>query len=175
MPVATHTSVDWSKIRHYEPSDFNHPEKLDHSVVYGLDRLAFVIGKKAVVLSDWRLKSQFSDSMHPYGRAIDFTYPGLDSTEVLNKIRNQKLFTGIGMYVNAAGVVSFHVDTRTDRNPENPATWGARKGPGETEWVYTALRSIYNLVKPAAVQAAIPAVIWMFIMGFGIYWLAKRT
>ena len=90
MPVSVHTPVDWSRIKFYKPSDFKHPEKLDHSVVYGLDRLAFVIGNPALVLSDYRVDSKFADSMHKWGRAIDFTYPGIDSTEVLGIIRNQK-------------------------------------------------------------------------------------
>ncbi len=170
MPVAVHTPVDWSRIQFYEPSDFDHPEKLDHSVVYGLDRLAFVLGKKAIVLSDWRLTSQFADSMHPWGRAVDITYPDLDSMDVLNTIRNQKLFGGIGMYVNAKGVVSFHVDTRTDRSPISPATWGAQKGPNETEWVYTTLRSISDFVGPAALPLSV-----IVVMLVGIYLYTRNS
>lgn len=169
MLTAVHTSVDWSRIQFYEPSDFKHPEKLEHSVVYGLDRLAFVLGKKAIILSDWRIKSQFPDSMHLVGRAIDFTYPDIDSEKVLDIIRNQKLFSGIGMYVNAAGVVSFHVDTRTDRSPEDPATWGAQKGPNETEWVYTTLRSIYDIVRPVAMPVG-----WLVVMLVGIYFYTRK-
>lgn len=170
MPVAVHNPVDWSRIKFYEPSDFKHPEKLDHSVVYGIDRLAFVTGKKAIILSDWRLESQFADSLHPYGRAIDFVYPDLNSTDVLNIIRNQKLFSGIGMYVNAAGVVSFHVDTRTDRSPESPATWGAQKGPDQTEWVYTTLRSIADFVGPAAIPLG-----WLALMLVGVYIYTRNS
>ena len=164
MPVAVHISVDWSQIEFYGPSDFHYPDKLDHSVVYGLDRLAFVLGKKATILDDFRFVSKNRASQHLVGRAIDFTYPGLDSMKVLNAIRNHKLFSGIGMYVNQKGVVSFHVDTRTDRDPETPAIWGAQKGPNETEWVYTTLRSIIDIVEPAALPLSV-----IVVMLVGIY------
>lgn len=169
MPVAVHIPVDWSRIKFYEPSDFKHPEKLEHSVVWGLDRLAFALGKKAIILSDYRLTSKFADSMHLHGRAIDFTYPDLDSMEVLNTIRNTALFSGVAMYVNAAGIVSFHVDTRTDRSPESPATWGAQKGPNETEWVYTTLRSIIDVVGPTALPIG-----WLFVTLVSVYFLTRK-
>ncbi len=170
MPTAVFTPVDWSTIQFYQPSDFDHPEKLDDSVVRGLDRLAFVYGEKATVLSDWRLTSQFSGSMHPLGRAIDFIYPDLNSIHVLNTLRNIAYFGGYGMYRNAAGIVSFHVDTRTDRSPESPATWGARKEAGQTEWVYDSLRSIIDLVRPHALPLA-----WIAVMLVAIYFLARKS
>lgn len=171
MPVTTHNPVDWSKVKYYKPSNFKHPEKLERSVVYGLDRLAFVIGKPALVLSDWRIDSKFVDSMHPRGRAIDFTYPGIDSAKVLSVIRNQKLISGFGLYVNASGVTSFHVDTRTDRSPENPATWGAQKGLNENEWTYTSLRSIFDKY----LTTTVPSFALLLMLGVSIYWFVKKA
>lgn len=176
MPTLSITKVDWSQILYYEPSDFKHPEKLDFSVVRGLDRLAAMLGRKAVILSDFRVGSlapSGEPSVHSLGRAIDFTYPGLDPMTVLKNIQVVKCFSGYGMYVNAAGVFSFHVDTRTSRTVENPATWGASKdvATAGVGWNYKTLASIINQYIPAA----IPAFVWMAIMGFGIYWLAKRT
>ncbi len=165
-----HTPVDWSRIKFYTPSDFKHPEKLDFSVVFGIDRLAFALGKKATILGDWRLESKFTGSMHPHGKAIDFTYSDVDSTEVLNTTRSQALFGGIGMYVNAAGVVSFHVDTRTDRRPESPATWGAQKGPGQTEWEYTSLRSIIDIIGQGALPIGLIGAVLL-----GLYFLARKS
>jgi len=170
MPVAVHRGVDWSKIELYGPSDFHYPDKLDHSVVYALDRLGLALNRKAVILDDFRFVSKNRTSQHLVGRAIDFTYPDLDSMKVLNTIHYVGLFTGYGMYVNAAGVVSFHGDTRTDRSPSDPATWGAQKGVGETEWVYTTLRSIVDFVGPAALPLG-----WIVAMLVGIYFLARKS
>ncbi len=166
----TFKTVDWSTIQFYRPADFKHPEKLDDSVVRGLDRLAIALNRKARVLSDWRLRSQFSDSQHPIGRAIDFTYPDVDSTIVLNTIRDLGVFSGYGIYMNQAGAVSFHVDTRTDRSPQAPATWGARKGFAADEWAYTSLRSIVDVLKPHALP-----LIWVGILGVIIYFLARKS
>jgi hypothetical protein len=77
------------------------------------------------------------------------------------------------MYVNERGVVSFHVDSRTDRSPDNPATWGAERDRGTDQkvWAYTSLRSILEKYFPAA----LPAFVWLVIMGVGIYYFAKHS
>ena len=131
------------------------------------------LGKKAVILSDYRPISKISKSQHAEGRAIDFAYPDVEPLVVLDAIRKVRVFSGYGMYVNAQKAYSFHVDTRTDRTPDDPATWGAIKNRelGQTEWYYTALKFIEEHYIPEA----IPAIVWMVIMGFGIYWLAKRS
>ncbi len=170
MPVVPIIATNWSVISYYQPGDFKHPEKLDFELVGGLNNLAYILGVKASILSDFRLGDE---GQHGRGRAIDFAYPTVDSMTVLDAIRNMKHFSGYGMYVNERGVFSFHVDTRTDRSPDNPATWGASKDRriGQTEWAYTSLRSIIDQYFPAAV----PALVWLLIMGVGIYYLAKYT
>ena len=168
--VDLHRPVDWSRITFYQPDDFSYPDKLDHSVVHALDRLAFVLNRCAVILDDFRFQSKNRSSQHLVGRAIDFTYPGLDSTRVLDAIHNTALFSGYGYYINAAGVASFHADTRTDRSPKTPATWGAQKGPGQTEWEYTSLRSILDFVRKAALPLG-----WIVAMLVGIYFLARKS
>ncbi len=173
MPVAPIISTDWSALSWYRPGDFNHPEKLDFGVVFGLDCLATLLGVKAVILSDFRLVSDISKSQHGLGRAIDFTCPSVEPMKVLDTIQSMKHFSGYGMYVNEGGIVSFHVDTRTDRSPDNPATWGASKdrGTDQKAWTYTSLRSIIEKYFPAA----LPALVWLVIMGVGIYYLAKHS
>lgn len=170
MPTAVFTPVDWSTIQWYQPSDFSHPEKLEDSVVRGVDRLATYLGQKAVILSDFRVVSAISKSQHGLGRAIDLAYPDIDSMQVLHAIKNLNWFGGYGMYVNPAGIVSFHVDTRTDRSPESPATWGARKEAGQTEWVYNSLRSIIDLVRPHALPLG-----WVALMLVAIFFLARKS
>lgn len=170
MPVVPIKATDWSLVRNYRPGDFKHPEKLDFHVVQGVDRLTSILGVKASILDDYRVGDT---GQHGRGRAIDLTYPTIDSMTVLDTIRRMTWFSGFGMYVNELGAVSFHVDTRTDRSPDNPATWGASKDRriGQEEWTYTSLRSFIDKYFPAAV----PALVWVLIMGVGIYYLAKYT
>jgi len=173
MPVVPIITTDWSLIRNFRPGDFNHPEKLDFRVVRGVDLLSSILGEEFIILDDFRIFSKIKDSQHLLGRAIDFTVPTVEPMTVLDTIRKIKWFSGYGMYVNERGIVSFHVDTRTDRSPDNPATWGASKGReiNQREWAYTSLRSIIDKYFPAA----LPALVWVFIMGVGIYCLAEYT
>lgn len=139
----------WSRLGCYDRADFSFPDRLKDDVLLGLDKLADRIGK-AVILSDYREKSDVVESQHRLGRAIDFTYPGRDPGSVLEAIRDTKAFSGIGMYLNSKGAVSFHVDTRINRTPENPAIWGAIKaapgqaGPG---WSYMALDTVREVLR----------------------------
>jgi len=116
----------WQSLRYYRPGDFSHPDKLDFSVVNALDIITSILGLKAHILSDWRpFSPERPGSQHPLGRAIDPTWPGLDPLTVLHHIKASRLFTGFGLYRNEQGAHSFHLDTRTDRDPMSPATWGA--------------------------------------------------
>lgn len=168
------TPTDWSQIQNYRPDDFKHPEKLDHGVVLGLDNLARKLGVKAIILSDYRVVSDISKSQHGLGRAIDFTYPGLDSVLVLNSIPGLNCFSGYGMYVNEQTFgVSFHVDTRVDRTPESPATWGATKDQrtGQVAWAYTSLRSIVDKFFPTTIVG----LLWMGLASVAFYYLTRRA
>ncbi len=174
MPNSFIVSTDWSQIQNYRPEDFEHPEKLDRAVVVGLDRVATELCVKAVILSDFRVVSDVSKSQHGLGRALDFTYPNVDSALVLDAIRDSKCFSGYGMYVNEQTLgVSFHVDTRVDRTPESPATWGASKDQrtGQVAWAYTSLRSIVDkfLGDSGTVLA------WLLMAGVALYYLTKKS
>lgn len=174
MATTLITPTDWSQLQNYRPEDFKHPEKLDHGVVAGLDRLATVLGVKAIILSDYRLLSAISKSQHGLGRAIDFTYPGLDSVVVLDAIRDLKCFSGYGMYVNEKTLgVSFHVDTRTDRSPESPATWGATKDQrtGQVAWAYVSLRSVVDKFFGGTASS----IAWLLVASVAFYYLMKKS
>lgn len=119
-------STQWGLIRHYRPGDFRYPDKLHFSVVHALDLLTARVGLKAQILSDWRpVSPERSGSWHPLGRAVDAVWPGIDPLDTLKIIRDSRLFTGFGLYRNEKGAHSFHLDTRTDRDVDRPATWGA--------------------------------------------------
>lgn len=119
-------STQWGLLRHYRPGDFRYPDKLHFSVVHALDLLTARLGLKAQILSDWRpVSPERPGSQHPLGRAVDTVWPGLDTLKTLQVIKSSRLFTGFGLYRNEKGAHSFHLDTRTDRDPDTPATWGA--------------------------------------------------
>ncbi len=142
----------WATLRWYGPSDFKHPEKLDYRLLRDFDWLATRLNQKAFVLSDFRVGYR---GQHPEGRAIDFVYPEIDSTFVLDTIRDLKRFTGFGMYINDIGAISFHVDNRIDRTPSDPATWGGVKEHDETDWTYVALQTVSDLVTPSVSKAGV--------------------
>lgn len=106
---------------HLAPSDFQYPERLVPDVVIKLDQVCTLLGRRPVVLSDFR---PGDSGQHGLGRAIDTTWPGLDPMLVWDTLRRVKMFSGLGVYINEKGAASFHTDTRTDRSADAPALWG---------------------------------------------------
>lgn len=168
----------WQKLRFYNQEDFSHPEKLDKSIVNAIDDLTGIIGEKGVVLSDWRLFSaDRPGSQHPLGRAIDIYFPG-DPLVNLNLIRHSRLFSGIGIYLNEKGATSFHLDTRTDRTVDDPATWGGFISPNQTDseneptrqTTYTGLQQVIDVLSKSTTGQAV--VVGLAALAF--YFLLKR-
>lgn len=157
----------WTKLSYLAPSDFKRPDKLDWSVVWALDRLAVMLGQKPQVLDDWRAPgtSQVSDSQHLTGRAVDFTFPALDSIAVLDAIQRSRLFTGYGIYQNERGYVSYHVDTRVNRSVDSPATWGGIISVvnGAKQIAYVALSTVVDLVKKKSALLLVLAVAGLLV------------
>lgn len=150
------SSSQWSSLLHYRRSDFSNPDNLDFSVVQGADRLTSILGVKGRVLSDWRPFSPSNpNSQHALGKAIDLEFPGLEPLDTLAKIESSKLFSGFGMYINEVGAVSYHVDTRTNRTVDAPATWGGiitrpmddTTGQHVKRIAYVALSKVADMVK----------------------------
>lgn len=165
------TTQQWNSLLHFKPGDFSHPEKLQFSVVQGIDRLAVRLGVKPKIIDDWR---PFSDnnpgSQHPKGTALDFTVP-MDSIEALAAIRASRLFTGIGIYTNELGVQSFHVDTRANRTVDAPATWGGiitrpvnEAGQHVKRIAYVALAKVVDMVKKKS--WSVSAVLLLILFGW---------
>lgn len=106
-------------------SDFKYPDRLDFKAVQGLDKLTGILKSRPVVLSDWRAPDPESpNSQHQYGKAIDTTWPGTDPELVISEAEKLDLFGGLGLYVNEAGTVSFHFDSRAMKASGEPARWG---------------------------------------------------
>jgi len=164
----------WASLRWYRKSDFSHPDNLDWSVVTALDQLSTKLGQKATVLSDYRpTDTKFPNSQHLVGRAIDVSFPGLDSLQVLGVIRSSRLFSGFGLYTNDQNVQSFHVDTRTARTVDNPATWGdvIDHSTGKRVDSYTSLDAVINLVKKNAGTIGLG----VLILGVAAFLILRKT
>lgn len=115
----------WNSLLYVSRSDFKCPDRLAFDVVQGVDKLIGRLNSQPVFLSDWRPYDQNSPkSQHYEGNAIDTTWPGVDSDLVLKSAEDLNIFGGIGIYVNEAGQVSFHFDTRPMKASGEPARWG---------------------------------------------------
>lgn len=116
------TPAQWSALRYLGPGDFSGPDGLEFAAVKRLDGLAILLRSKPLILSDKRpFDENNPGSQHFYGTAIDSTWPGVASLRVVEVTESSGLYAtgGFGVYVNEAGVVSFHHDTRGTR-----ARWG---------------------------------------------------
>lgn len=172
----THTidPVDWSVIRFYKREEFASPDKLDHTIVSALDSFVDVLGVKPVVIDDWRERKNEEDkSQHANGLALDFIVTGLDSLVVLDKIKESRLFTGFGLYTNENNIQSFHVDRRTDRTCDDPATWGGWKDrdKGIESWQYVGLQDLIEVVKKNKGGSLLLAAA---VTGLALWWMLSE-
>lgn len=149
------TVKSWNSLGLYSRDDFKYPDKVHWPLIEALDRVSVDIGRKGVVLSDWRpYDPNNPDSQHFYGLAVDVYFPGVDSLTILERLKESRLFSGIGIYTNENETESFHVDQRPNRTGEYPALWGAITAPvvvptGETKRVrtYTTLQAVVDEIK----------------------------
>ena len=116
------SASQWNELLYLKPSDFKRPDGLQYSIVKNLDRFIGLVGSKPIILSDFRTGN--NEKTHAQGIAIDTTWPGIDSIEILELAEAQKMFGGIGVYINEADAVSFHFDTRPFKANGDPARWG---------------------------------------------------
>jgi hypothetical protein len=167
---------EWGSLLHLKPGDFKNPEKLDVSIVRALDLFIGRIGARPIIISDYR---STGTGQHPLGRAIDTTWPGLDGQEINTKALASGLFSGIGVYVNETGEISHHFDSRTDRTPQNPATWGGiithPYDPGSEEHVrrteYVAMATVLDIIK----KKGSALIIFLILSGWILWKLSEKT
>lgn len=115
------TISQWNALLYLKPSDFKKPDGLEYSIVKNLDRFIGIVGSMPVILSDFRVNDP---KTHGKGIAIDTTWPGIEPIEILELAESQRMFGGIGVYINEADAVSFHFDTRPFKANGEPARWG---------------------------------------------------
>ena len=120
------TAAQWKSLLWLKPTDFRHPDKLQWSIVRALDAFIFQVGSKPKVISDWRPfdSAAKTTQQHPKGYAIDTDWGFEDPVIIWEKMRSSRLFSGMGVYRNQLGVVTFHTDTRVERTVQDPALWG---------------------------------------------------
>jgi hypothetical protein len=161
---------DWDFIKNYSPSDFNYPEKLQFSVVSALDRLTDLVGKKAIILDDYRPQDVDNPtSQHLLGKAIDTTWPNVQPEAVWLMATESGLFGGVGIYVNEKDAVSFHFDTR-DKKPDGSLyTWGGiiTRPSGNKKIDYTAADVVLDMLPKLSWFAVILIgfAVWRFLKG----------
>ena len=169
-------SAEWGALLYLKASDFKYPEKLDASIVRALDRFIGIIGARPQILSDVR---PGDSGQHGKGRAIDTAWPGLDGQTINAKAIASRLFSGIGVYVNEAGAVSHHFDTRTGRTFTNPATWGGiithpydestNEHVRRTE--YVGMSIVLDIIK----KKGLPLIIALILSGLILWRLSEKT
>ena len=98
-------------------------KKVSPRLIRYIDLLAMLLNTRPTILSDYRKGDK---KQHGKGLAVDVYWPDLDPLAVLEYVKKLNLFGGIGIYLNPAGVVSFHYDIRDHKYDGNIATWYGR-------------------------------------------------
>lgn len=170
------TDSQWNSFLHLSPGDFQYPAGLQFSIVSALDRFIGQIGSKPEIISDYR---EGDPRQHGKGLAIDTAWPGQNPLEVNQAALDSHLFSGVGIYVNPAGVASHHFDTRVERSVDAPARWG-----GVIEHPVQADGSVGKAIEYTTMQAVIDQikknlggttnVVAMVLIGIGL-WLILRS
>lgn len=168
------TDQQWKSLLYLKPSDFRAPDKMSWLTVKSLDVFIGIIGSKPQIISDWR-----DDDLRTHGQgiAVDTVFSALDPLQVNKTALNSQLFSGVGLYVNDAGVASHHFDNRSDRSPENPAIWGgkithpydsyAQKHVKKIE--YTSMSVIEEILK----KKGSIAILFLIVSGFLLWKLTR--
>lgn len=111
-----------------------------------LDLLRFRWGKPIRVSKDSGAVGRFlGDNMSQHNitkwgevRAVDILPDGVtnhDSAYAFFMLAIECGFTGIGLYLDWASGVGFHLDVRTDKQPGYPSTWGRVQGAAGSRYV----------------------------------------
>lgn len=107
--------IEWDRVAHFGPSEFGAWEQLDARLVYALDEFRETLGVPLHVHTAYRETSQFDDSQHPHGRAVDVCASGrLGLLEFWLEAERRPEWTGIGLYPSWAHP-GLHLDIRFTR------------------------------------------------------------
>lgn len=128
--------IDWKKIKHFKPSEFSEPNKMEPLLIHCLDRLREIVKQPIIVHSSYRVGDT---GTHGRGEAVDIHIKGLNVVEQFLIAEKTRLFSGIGVYPfwNNPGL---HLDVRELKAHEIGKRW-ARNARG----IYVALDSKFLL------------------------------
>jgi hypothetical protein len=171
------TDQQWNSLLHLSKSQFDYPDNMQWSIVAALDQFIGIVGSRPEILSTYR---PGDPRQHGKGTAIDTAWAGANPLEINQAALDSKLFSGIGVYINPAGVASHHFDTRTDRTVENPARWGGviehptdpDTGTVGKSIIYTSMQDVLDLIKKKLGGATSTALI--VLIAIGLILLATR-
>ena len=136
------STIDWSRIRHFEAKEFigqinehapreSQLDRLDSRVVFAADQLRERLGTKLLVspVAGAITRDYEPGSRHQaVGRlsdALDCFVPGSSLTEVYEAALRISLIGGVGLYPDWLPYHGIHIDTRPRSDADRCATWMA--------------------------------------------------
>lgn len=117
---STMTPEDWDNIDHFSPDEFKHPDWLDKSLIFTLDRLRAFVGRRIRIHCDFEFRKKFS--WHNHGMAVDLSIEGMHPYDQYEAAGRFDEFNGIGFYLwwRRPGI---HVDTRPNDKLQHDSRW----------------------------------------------------
>lgn len=111
--------IDWKKIKHFKPSEFSEPNKMEPLLIHCLDRLREIVKQPIIVHSSFRAGDT---GTHGRGEAVDIHIKGLNVVDQFLIAEKTRLFSGIGVYPfwNNPGL---HLDVRELKLNQAAARW----------------------------------------------------
>jgi len=132
---------DFVFIKRFTPEEIEctgaNVEDVDFASLKMLDRLAILLGTPVYLIAGGITTGNHKSEYHKKGRAFDF-HLGEITHETAVRVSLWAVyvgFRGVGIYINAKGAYSFHVDSRTTLS-----TWMGIKTTPRDSWQYESLR-----------------------------------
>lgn len=132
---------NFKNIRHFSPSEFDHPEKMNPELLQRLDAFREYI-KRTIIITSSTGGVHASKSQHYLGNAVDIIVPQRKgSLMALWMIAERFNFTGIGVYpdweYNSKVCGGLHLDMRPENKFHGSRWIGMKKINQQTGQTYT--------------------------------------
>lgn len=115
MSAIPMSNLRWCEIKHFKPSEFNEPNKMDYYLINRLDQFREMCGKPIIIHSSYR---ENDTGYHGTGEAVDIHVKGMNVFDAYLLAEKSGFFNGIGVYPNWNNP-GLHLDIR-----QKPARWG---------------------------------------------------
>lgn len=108
--------MEWKNIQHYVESEWSpHSEKVNPALIYLMDRIREIYGKKIFIHCAWANSGHSSKSQHYLGKAVDFHFEDDDYDRQFMIMDSIPVIGGIGAYLNTWNNPGWHLDIRPNR------------------------------------------------------------